>query len=318
MLSQHSARRDHNGIPTVRKYRKSILNRSNPQERIENENWNRRNKELLDITTKILDLLAQIGFLERWFLPHLRSSKDPGSLVSADQGNNRPPDRSVREELVALADMLNSMQQRWQEIFNIMSGVMVYTLRGVDDRFPPFNPAELFLKPITLIRVWTQQSHSPYSEDLGFRCSGWTSCGRYTSIEDLEEGKILTTESLQNHCEKKPRPSLWISFSDDASWLLYYAQKWRLLQDPTCRVAVISVERLERCNIPWGRSNDLVKRTGASTHSFEHPDGVHYAWARQILVYGHVPAHCLLANFTVQRFCELCRERNIRGMHLTH
>jgi len=269
------------------------------------------------MATKILDLLAQIGFLERWFLPHIRPSKDPGTLVLADQSINRISDRSVPDELAALANVLNSTQQRWQEIFNIMSDGMVYTMRWVDDRFPAVNSRELLHKPSTLIRLWTQESHTPYSNDLGFRCSGWASCKRYASIKDLIDGKVLATESLQNHCEKKPRPSVWISSSDNASWVLSYAQKCDLLQNPTCRVAIISVERLERCNIPWGRSDDLVKLTGAKTYSAKHPDGVQYTWARQILVYGHVPARCLVAKFTIQRFCELCRERNIGGMHLT-
>jgi hypothetical protein len=269
------------------------------------------------MTTKILDLLAQIEFMERWFLPYIRPSKDRGALILADQSINHISNRSVPDELAELSIVLNSTQQRWQEIFNIMSDGMVYTMRWVDDRFPAVNSGEPFRKPSTLIRLWTQESHSPYSDDLGFRCSDWASCERYASIKDLMDGTVLTTESLRNHCGKKPRPSVWISSSDDASWLLYYAQKWGLLRNPTCRVAIISVERLERCNIPWGRSHDLVELTGGKTYSAKHPDGVQYACSRQTLVYGYVPAHCLVAKFTIQRFCELCRERNIRGMHLT-
>jgi hypothetical protein len=283
----------------------------------ENWNWNRNNKKLLHLTTEILDLLGQVAFMERWFLPYLQPSQNPVVLALADKSIDQISDRSVAEEVTRLANVLNSTRQRWREIINIMSAGMIYTMRSVDDIFPASISEEPCRRPSTLIRVWTRESYSPYSEDLGFRCSDWASCKRYAGIRDLLDGKVLTTESLRNHCEKKSRPSLWISFSDDASWILHYAQEWGLLRNPTCRVAIISVERLERCNIPWGRSNDLVMLTGGKTYSAKHPDGVKYAWSRQILVYGCVPTQCLVAKFTIQQFCELCRERNIRGMHLT-
>lgn len=308
MLSQQSFQRDHDGIPLISPRRKFVLGRSTPQERNEKETWNRTKKELHIVTTKIRDLLAQIVFMERWFLPHLRPSNKSINHIS---------DRSVPDELAALANVLNSTQQRWQEIFDIVSAGMVYTMRWVEDRFPKVFSEEPFCRPSTLIRLWTQESHSPYSDELGFRCSDWASCKRYAGIRDLLDGTVLTTESLRNHCEKKSRPSVWISFSDDASWMLSYAQKWGLWRNPTCRVAIISVERLERCNIPWGRSHDLVVFSGGKTYSAKHPEGVQYAWSRQILVYGYVPAQCLVAKFTFQRFYELYRERNIGGMHLT-
>ena len=84
------------------------------------------------MSTKILDLLAQIEFMERWFLPYIRPSKDPGALILADQSINHISDRSVPDELAVLSIVLNSTQQRWQEIFNIMSDGMVYTMRWVD------------------------------------------------------------------------------------------------------------------------------------------------------------------------------------------
>ncbi len=238
-------------------------------------------------------------------------------MVLANKSINNISDRSVRDELATLANVLNLTQQRWREIFDIVSAGMTYTMRWVEDKFPTALFEEPFCRPSTLIRLWTQESHSPYSDDLGFRCSDWASCKRYASIRDLLDGKVLTTESLRNHCEKKSRPSLWISFSDDASWMLSYAQKWDLLQNPTCHIAIISMERLERCNIPWGRSHELVVLSGGRTYSAKNPEGVQYAWSRQILVYGFVPAQCLVARFSIQRFHELCRERNIGGNHLT-
>lgn len=219
--------------------------------------------------------------MERWFLPpHLRALKDPRA--------------------VALAN-------------HLMSSVMLYTMKGVDDSFSTGLSREPSCRPSSLIRVWTSESHSPYHADLGFRCSGWTSPKPYTTIEALLNEKILTTESLKNHCEKKARPSAWISFSDDASWMLNYAQEWGLVWNTTCRVAIISMDRLERCNIPCGRSDELVVRTGGKIYSYKNPDGVRFAFPRQILVYGCVPAHCLLAKFTIQQFCGLCEEHNIKG-----
>ncbi|KAL6240623.1 hypothetical protein RBB50_012450 [Rhinocladiella similis] len=314
MLSQHSFRRDHNGVPITRPVRKLAFAEDSPEICIEKENWNHNNRKLRNLATKLADLLEQVAFMERWFLPrHLRALKDPRALALAHKNIDHTTDASIPNELEMLASMLDSAQQKWQDIYHLMSVVVLYTLKGVDDAFPTAISREPFYRPSSLIRLWTSESHSPYNHDLGFCCSGWTSSKPYTTIEDLLNEKILTTESLKNHCEKKPRPSAWISFSDDASWMLDYAQKRGLLWNSTCRVAIISMDRLERCNIPWGRSDELVVRTGGEIYSDKNPDGVRYAFARQILVYGCVPAHCLVANFTIQQFCGLCKERNIKG-----
>jgi hypothetical protein len=83
---------------------------------MENENWNRNNEELLRLTTGILGLLAQIAFMERWFIPHLQPSQNPVALALADKSINQISDRSVAEELATLANVLNSTRQRRREI----------------------------------------------------------------------------------------------------------------------------------------------------------------------------------------------------------
>ncbi len=56
----------------------------------------------------------------------------------------------------------------------------------------------------------------------------------------------------------------------------------------------------------------MVELTGGETFCGRHPDGVQIASPRQILVYGCVPAACLIASFTIRQFCKLCKARNIQ------
>lgn len=317
MLSRHSTRRDRHGLPITSRERRQASRDATPQECEQVEKRNRNNKALRVWTTEIRDLLEQTEFMERWFLPHLRPPRDPSALELASKSISHLSDRSVADELEALADMRNSARQRWQEIYKIMTAGMVYTMKWMDDCNPRAASGDLFSKPATLIRLWTEESHSPYTDELGFRCSGWESCGRYSSLGALQHDNVLSLQSLRSHCEKESRPSVWISCSESASWMLYYAKRWNLEGNATCRVAIVSMERLERCNIPWGRSDELVRLTGGNTFGGIHQDGVKYAWSRHILVYGTIPAHCLISTMTLQRFFELCEEHKIRGLSLT-
>lgn len=316
MLSQHSAQRDHNGIPVVSPAPKLIFWNTTSQKREEIEKWNQHNEELLELTTRIVDVLAQTEFMERWFLPLLRPSKNPMALALADESISHICDRSIADELATLAKRLNSAQQRWQEVHDIISAAMVYTMRWIDDRIPEAISGNSVSRPATLIRLWTQESHSPYSDNLGFRCSGWKSCERRPSLTALLHDKAHSLQSLRSHCEKKSQPSVWISCSDSASWMLFYARKYKLLRDPTCRVAIVCMERLERSHIPWGRSDKLVELAGGNPYSGEHRDGVEYASSRHVLVYGTIPAPCLVSILTIQLFLELYRERHIGGLSL--
>lgn len=167
-------------------------------------------------------------------------------------------------------------------------------------------PAE---SPVILLRFWTDKSHSPYDPELGFRCSGWRECRPATSFSEIREMKgPLTLESLRSHCEGHSRPSQWISFSDDASWILERVnESWR----GNVRVALVCVARLNILRIPWQRSDELVREEGGHCYSKLHRGGINFAWSNHYLVYGWVPAECILATFDFEAFRQACLRSGI-------
>jgi hypothetical protein len=82
-------------------------------------------------------------------------------------------DTSVAEEMARLREILKAAQNKRQELIDIITTVMTYTMKGVEDIFSIGNAADLLCGPSTLIRLWTANSRSPNSDDLGFRCSNW-------------------------------------------------------------------------------------------------------------------------------------------------
>jgi hypothetical protein len=189
-----------------------------------------------------------------------------------------------------------------------MQILMRHVLGGIPDTFPvkpdPFQP------PWTFMRCWDDRSHTKYNDSLGFRCSGWTTCKPVNSFTELKNSGILTTQKLKSHCEVKATPSHWISLCDDASWMLRYINK----KGPSnnCRVAIVSVPKMERLNILWHQSDVLVEQAGGKAYNGRYQDGVQFAWPRHYLVYGWIPAQCVIKTFTLQRFRQLCKERNIQ------
>lgn len=105
-----------------------------------------------------------------------------------------------------MANRLNSAQQRWQEVHDIISAAMVYTMRWIDDRIPEAISGNSFSRPATLIRLWTQESHSPYSDNLGFRCSGWKSCERRPSLTALLHEKSTRCRVFEVTARKSLNP----------------------------------------------------------------------------------------------------------------
>lgn len=126
-----------------------------------------------------------------------------------------------------------------------------------------------------------------FSADFCHNAIRWPSSPRQNSASRGWQCKMLSQHSVQRDHHGIPIVSrrTKVAFYDD-----------------TLQECMVSVERLERCNIPWGRSNDLVMLTGGKTYSDKHADGVECAFSWQILVYGCVPAYCLVAKFTIQRF----------------
>lgn len=313
MLSRHSSHRDQYGIPKVSRCTRLAGKDATLQKRDEVEKWNGTREKLLILTDRIRVLLQQIDFAERWLMPHLRPSKETSLTVLANKYIDDTCDRPVSEEIEALTEALQSVHQRWQELVEITSVVMTYITSAVRGNLSIASAKDLGCRPCTLVRLWVDKSHTPYSAELGFRCAGWKSCDHSGSLQNLEDKKILTKESLQNHCENGRDPSVWISLSNDASWVLWYATTRRFWKAKGCRVAIISADKLDRCNVPWDRSDTLVERTGGNVYCRAYPYGVKFAWPKHFLAYGWIPAQCILATFTFEHFHQLCNDRNIEA-----
>ncbi|KAI1622203.1 hypothetical protein EDD37DRAFT_510327 [Exophiala viscosa] len=293
MLSQHSKSRDKYGIPIMG--RRSI----DRAEKIKQQ-YDRAcaREKLLVSTAKIRVLLEQIAFVERWLMPYLRPLEESLAAPLASKSIDDTPDRLVEEEVAILTDMLEPAQQRWNEVAKAVSIIMTYTMRLVTEDFPDAVEKDARYRPSSLIRVWTDKSYCPYDADLGFRCPGWASGERFASFQDLQDRDILTTKSLRDHCENRHNTSnrsVWVSMTDDVSWVLEHAEQYRWDRTPDCRVALISTDRLDECNVLWDQSDTLVKRAHGYTWSPYRPDGVMYAWNGHFLAPAWIPEQCIVA-----------------------
>lgn len=77
------------------------------------------------------------------------------------------------------------------------------------------------------------------------------------------------------------------------------------------RIALVSTAKMERLNLLFDRSDFLVQSAGGSL------DSVKFAWQSHYLVYGWIPAQCVVKIFTLDQFRGICENRNIRpGQYL--
>lgn len=169
-----------------------------------------------------------------------------------------------------------------------------------------------FLRQNTFIRIWHKDSYTRYSESLGFLCSDWKNVKPAVSMDHLRKFPMDMQESLSNHLDSR-KTSPWISVADDVGWILTHAHKWRA-NDPNsdCRVAIISVPEMDRLGILWERSDILVESVGMQRHrKRQSSGGVKYAWFEHYLVYGWIPAQCVIRVFPFTQYRRMCDERGI-------
>lgn len=264
--------------------------------------WNENQSCLQAITEELRFNLNRVDFLERWGFQRLNSTTRQPVIHSLAI----PVEIAIR----VLRVEHKKSQQKIQDLRTAIKAMLLYSLRDIAEDFASESVRKPFEQPITLMRFWTQNSHCPHDSDFGFQCSGLATCKPAGSFQELlHDG--LDLRHIRTHCENQPSAAThWISFSDDASWIL---KKVNRLANPTTQVAIISVRKLDRLKIWWQRSDLLVQQMGGKCWSeLYHPDGIQYAWHSHYLVYGWIPAECIIATFDLASFRRECEQRNIK------
>jgi hypothetical protein len=275
--------------------------------------WNETNAELLSRTEVIRYWKQAAQFLEKWFL----RCSDPTTPISTISLPLQEMELAM--PLKDLKNMLGKKQQSataaFQTIFKSVYTLLQYKLKAVE--IPTRNTlwTNPFDPPPTLIRIWDASSYTKYSDALGFRCGNWKNCQPANDLNELREKELTSIDEIQHHCEGKRTTSNWISFSDDALWIL--SKVAPTMDWQSCKVAIVNTASLDALRIPWDRSNALVSTLGGQTFSKKHQTGVNYAWGGHFLVYGWIPDQCILKTFTLAEFKTCCKRRNVReGMTL--
>lgn len=316
MLSSHSTCRDHNGLPVVVHKRKRLMG-SGGEERtaeqlVEVQNWNATHSNLCSVVESLSSVLYRIEFLENRVLHEsigANSPKAPACSMTAIASTN---DSLVEDEIARLEEKEALARQRFEEILNITQLVVKYSLQDTPDSLPgailPREPRE----PRTLIRIFTKSSHTSYSNSLGFCCSNWKLSKPVKGFADLQKDNKLLQQGLRNHCERSSAPSDWISLIGNIPGALKFIEKWKLDKDPTCKVALVSIAKLNRLKIICERSNNLVKMAGAHCYSWSNQSGIQFAWSSHYIVREWIPAECICKVFGLKEFLRLCAEHNFQ------
>ncbi|KFZ14240.1 hypothetical protein V501_03341 [Pseudogymnoascus sp. VKM F-4519 (FW-2642)] len=268
--------------------------------------WNCLNKQLLSATISIREDEQAIQFLEKWFM----RSSDPASHISdAAVGEYIAPgnDVPIKDVQAVLNTRGTCTRNTFLELSSAMDVLLRHKLNGIECPIRATTSLDPFDSPPTLIRIWDDNSHTLYTKSLGFRCGNWKQCQPANDFIELKNKELLNLETISNHCEDKRSPSNWISFSDNALWIL---SKRSSSTQRNCRVAIINVASMDRLRIPWQRSDSLVQQLGGNLYS-SRKDGVQYAWPGHYLVYGCVPSQCIIKSFTLGQFKDLCKQQNI-------
>jgi hypothetical protein len=215
MLSSHFTRRDHNGLPVVVRKRKGLLGfvgeERTAEQLVEVQNWNATHSTLCSVVESLGSVLDRIEFLENRVLHEsirANSPKAPACSMKAIASTND----LVEDEIARLEDRDVLARQRFEEILGITRLVVKYSLQDTPETLPDAIPPR---ESRTLIRMFTQSSHTSYSNSLGFCCSNWKLSKPVKGFPDLQKDNKLLRQGLQNHCEGNRAPSDWISLIDN-------------------------------------------------------------------------------------------------------
>jgi hypothetical protein len=244
--------------------------------------------ELRNASNMLRNSLLRVRFCERW----VSSRFSVNGYIPVLSSNNV----SVDTALKILRDTQEKIDQDWQALIPALHALLQQIVATVPATFPSFRSP--FDDPYTLIRYWTTSSHAPYVDELGFLCSGWASCSPLAQRSALDTEPAFQPEHLRDHCQMHIKPTYWISFTDDVSWLLQH------YDGDSGLVSVVSIPKLDRLNIFWCRSDFLVEfYTTCGRYSKErNPSGIKFAYSKHYLVHGWVPTECIIVTYSQNQF----------------
>lgn len=319
MLSDHSKKRDKYGLPIVKpgKWIGFADEDYSEEDRQKKHMWNVAHQQLVCLTGKTRNHIEEVVFLQTWLMPHLHLHDYPSTRSLSEAVIDFSNDKLIQEEI----DLLNRTAKAAERLAHASAVILEHVVSDIPDRFSPRSVSEGFCcPPQGQLRLWGSQSHTKYDKQLGFLSSSWTTCRPAADLKELKQRGVLSVTSLQSHCENQSSPSDWISLSGEVSWMLKYIdRKWPpgSVSVDSMRIALVSTAKMERLNLLFDRSDFLVQGAGGRPYSATSPNGVKFAWHSHYLVYGWIPAQCVVKIFTLEQFRDICKNRNIRpGQYL--
>jgi hypothetical protein len=251
LLSDFCKERDESALPIFKNEEKVVFadEWQSRKEIHQVAEWNCLNKQLLSATTNIRDDEQAIQFLEKWFM----RSSDPASHISdAALGEYIAPgnDVPIKDVQAVLQKRGTRTRNTFLELLSAIDVLLRHKLKGIESPIRATTWLNPFDPPLTLIRIWDDNSHTLYTKPLGFRCGNWKKCQPANDFIELKNKELLNLQRISNHCEDKRSSSDWISFSDNALWILSKRSDCFSSAQRNCRVAIINVASLDRLRIP--------------------------------------------------------------------
>lgn len=317
MLSHYSEKRDKYGIPIVKpKKPLGFADDDHSEEDIQKVHmWNAARQQLLCLTEKARNHIEEVVFLLTWLMPHLHLHDYPSTRSLSEAVIDSSNDKLIQEETDFLNRTWKAASAQKERLAHASAAILEHVVSDIPDRLSARSVVEnMSCPPQGLLRLWGDKSHTKYDKQLGFLSSSWKTCRPAADLEELKKQGVLSVTNLQSHCENWRSPSDWISLSGDAPWMLKHVNKKRLpgsVPVNDMHIALVSTAKMERLNLLFNRSNFLVQSAGGSLNSVKFACQSHY------LVYGWIPAQCIVRIFTRDQFRGICENRNIRpGQYL--
>lgn len=315
-LSDHCEWRDPYGVPIVRNTLRIETDFKGEEHNRTIQAWNQAHKMLRQATSRVASYTDRIRFIERWLLPS-SWEKEAASSIAEEAS------KSVREEIDFLAELEVFLCRRLHDLENAFIRCCVHGVSFVKE--PPMprtiqNPFEFFHQPRIFLRRWSPESQVHLDQTYGFLAGGWRALKPASSLEELGERGGLICRDLKNHCEGTRFATSWISMIDDPVWMLKDTEEKYPLDSSKSRevrISAISVARLNRLNVLFNRSNELVQQAGGrkwrqADNSSSHKSIIKFAWESHYLAYGWIPFQCVLATWTVEEYRCLCLKAGIK------
>ncbi|KAF7904753.1 hypothetical protein EAF00_002087 [Botryotinia globosa] len=167
-----------------------------------------------------------------------------------------------------------------------------------------------------LYRVQTATSNSPHDRTTGIRCSDWID-SLYTS--ETADSRKANGRAFQAHCNATPDPSPDISLHTSVARLVRFISEFRLHEEVSSRVYVISLSRLRKLGIK-AQSTKSYFETFVSSYGgliyrangkMKYENGVSYMTDSHWLVEGWIPDQAIVSELDCAEFLETAEREGI-------